>query len=100
MFGRYFPDQIGVHLNTPLGPGQTLQRRAIYTTDGSTLETQAAEALKNLWIEVHREDHEICERLQTGRLSAVAESGGFLSPKWEDSVGRFQDLVKAAVSKE
>lgn len=98
VFGRYFPDQIGVHLNTPLGPGQTQQRRAIYVTDGSTPDAQKAEALNRLWTEVHREDHEICERLQAGRHSMAAESGGFLSPQWEDSVGRFQEFVKAAIA--
>ena len=98
VFGRYFPDQIGVHLNTPLGPDKTLQRRAIYTTDGSSPGTLQAEAIMQLWTEVHREDHEICERLQAGRHSAVAEAGGVLSPHWEDSVGRFQDFVRAAVS--
>lgn len=98
VFGRYFPDQIGVHLNTALGPGQTRQQRAIYMTDGSNPREQEAEAIKRLWTEVHREDHEICERLQAGRLSMAAESGGFLSPQWEDSVGRFQELVSAAVT--
>ena len=98
VFGRYFPDQIGVHLNTPLGPGQTHQRRAIYTTDGSNPGAAEVEALKKLWFNVHREDHEICERLQAGRVSPVAEAGGFLSPQWEDSVLRFQELVTAAVS--
>ncbi|WP_282606843.1 aromatic ring-hydroxylating dioxygenase subunit alpha [Pelagibius sp. Alg239-R121] len=98
VFGRYFPDQIGVHLNTPIGPGQTHQRRAIYTTDGSRPDESQTEALKKLWSDVHREDHEICERLQMGRLSDIAESGGFLSPEWENSVRRFQELVAAAVS--
>lgn len=98
VFGRYFPDQIGVHLNIPLGPGKTLQRRAIYITDGSLPGAQEAEALMRLWTEVHREDHEICERLQAGRHSTAAEAGGVLSPHWEDSVRRFQELVRAAVT--
>lgn len=98
VFGRYFPDQIGVHLNTALGPGRTHQRRAIYVTDGSTPNEQEAEALKKLWFAVHREDHEICERLQAGRVSVTAETGGLLSPQWEDSVARFQALVRAAVA--
>ena len=98
VFGRYFPDQIGVHQNIPLGPGQTRQRRAIYQTDGHRLNTAEAEALKILWTNVHREDHAMCERLQAGRASVVADSGGFLSPVWENSVRRFQELVVDAVA--
>ncbi|MGI9410844.1 MAG: aromatic ring-hydroxylating oxygenase subunit alpha, partial [Hyphomicrobiaceae bacterium] len=36
--GRYFPDQIGVHLNIPLGSDRTLQKRAIYTTEDVDLD--------------------------------------------------------------
>ena len=42
---------------------------------------------------VHREDHEMCERLQQGRASEVAAGGGVLSPVWEDSVRTFQGFV-------
>ncbi len=91
--GRYFPDQLGVHLNLPAGPGQTLQKRVLYTTEGQTLSEDEAAALKNLWYAVHKEDHEICENLQKGRASDAAVSGGVLSPYWEDSVRQFQELV-------
>jgi len=97
VFGRYFPDQIGVHLNVPLGPDKTLQRRAIYMTDGTELDAETAEKLKQLWTDVHIEDHEMCIRLQEGRKSQVALDGGVLSPHWEDSVRNFQELVADAV---
>ena len=93
VFGLYLPDQVGVHLDTPLAPGRTLQRRAIYSLDPAPESSGRAERLAALWREVHREDHAICERLQQGRASEVAAGGGVLSPVWEDSVRRFQDLV-------
>ncbi len=98
VFGRYFPDQLGVHENTPIGPGQTRQRRAIYTTNDQPLGNDDADALMALWRDVHREDHEICERLQEGRKSDIADGGGVLSPHWENSVRRFQEFVVEAVS--
>ena len=91
-------DQMGVHLNVPVGPGKTLQRRAIYMTDGTELDAESAEKLKQLWIDVHKEDHEVCIRLQEGRKSTVAD-GGVLSPHWESSVRNFQEQVIEAVSK-
>lgn len=97
IFGRYFPNQIGVHLNTPLGPDKTHQRRAIYMTDGKDLPPHEAEKLKKLWTDVHKEDHEICVKLQTGRGSPAA-SGGVLSPHWESSVRNFQEMVLAATA--
>ena len=97
VLGRYFPDQIGVHLNVSTGIDRTWQRRVIYTTEGETLESGQVEALSDLWYKVHKEDHEICERLQVGRGSDVAALGGWLSPHWEDSVRRFQELVVEAV---
>lgn len=97
VMGKYFPNQIGVHLNTPLGPNKTHQRRAIYMTDGSDLSQQDAEKLKKLWKDVHIEDHEICVKLQTGRESPAA-SGGALSPQWESSVRNFQEMVLDATS--
>ena len=30
-FGIYLPDQVGVHLNTPVAPNRTRQRRAMYS---------------------------------------------------------------------
>ncbi len=97
VFGRYFPDQMGVHLNVPLGPDKTLQRRAIYMTDGTELDSETAEKLKQLWTDVHKEDHEICIRMQQGRKSEVAGDGGVLSPHWEDSVRHFQEQVIEAL---
>ncbi len=92
-FGLYLPDQVGVHLDTPLAPGRTLQRRAIYSLDPEPDLRGHAERLTALWQEVHREDHAMCERLQQGRASDVAAGGGVLSPVWEDSVRNFQNLV-------
>ena len=98
VFGRYVPDQMGVHLNVPVGPGKTLQRRAIYMTDGTELDAESAEQLKQLWIDVHKEDHDVCIRLMEGRKSPIAD-GGVLSPHWESSVRNFQEQVIDAVSK-
>ena len=92
LFGLYLPDQVGVHLNVPLAPGLTRQRRAIYSLGPEPAPADLAEHLARLWREVHDEDREICERLQTGRASAAA-GGGVLSPVWEDAVHSFQELV-------
>ncbi|MEO0371761.1 MAG: aromatic ring-hydroxylating dioxygenase subunit alpha [Pseudomonadota bacterium] len=93
ILGRYFPDQLGVYLNIPTGPGTMVQKRALYTTEGQTLTDDAVEGLKKLWWDVHKEDHEMVERLQLGRASVAAQNGGLLSPAWEDSVRAFQDKV-------
>ncbi len=93
VFGLYLPDQIGVHLDVPLGPDRTLQRRAIYSLGPKPASVERVRQLAKLWRDVHREDHAICERLQQGRASDVAAGGGVLSPVWEDSVRSFQALV-------
>lgn len=97
VLGRYFPDQIGVHLNISTATDRTLQRRVIYTTEGKELSREQTQTLSDLWYKVHKEDHEICERLQVGRVSEVAVNGGWLSPHWENSVRRFQELVYESV---
>ena len=96
--GRYFPDQLGVYLNIPVSPGAMKQKRALYTTEGQHLTDDEIEGLKKLWWDVHKEDHEMVERLQLGRASPVSESGGFLSPHWEDSVHAFQQLIARSVT--
>lgn len=96
VFGRYLPDQIGVHLNIPVGVGHTLQKRVIYTSDGEQRSAREIADLKQLWYEVHKEDHAMCERLQQGRASVVADEGGVLSPHWEDSLRRFQEMSLTA----
>ena len=93
VLGLYLPDEFGVHLNVPLAPGRTRQRRAIYVLGREPGSTARAERLETLWREVHREDHAMLERLQQGRVSEVADGGGVLSPVWEDSVRSFQELV-------
>lgn len=93
VLGRYFPDQLGVHLNIPAGAGQTKQQRVIYSTTGTNPGPDAVARLQSLWWDVHKEDHDICERLQQGRMASCAADGGVLSPHWEDSVRRFQELV-------
>ena len=35
---------------------------------------------KDIWWNVHKEDHEMCERLQEGRSSPASKDGGLLSP--------------------
>ena len=99
VFGRYVPDQIGVHLNIPVAVDRTLQKRAIYITDGGQRDAAEIEALKKLWYDVHKEDHAMVERLQEGKASDVAAGGGMLSPHWETSVRRFQELALEAVSR-
>ena len=93
VLGLYLPDQVGVHLDVPLAPDRTLQRRAIYGLGPEPASAERAERLAKLWRDVHEEDHAICERLQQGRASGVAAGGGVLSPVWEDSVRSFQELV-------
>ena len=97
VLGVYVPDQLGVHLNTPLDAGQTHQRRVIYHVGRDTPSADSVESLSELWRNVHLEDHAIVERLQEGRASDVMESGGLLSPHWEDGVRRFQELVLEAI---
>jgi len=99
IIGRYFPDQLGVYLNLPLGPDRTTQKRIIYTTEGHELSRSEIENQKKLWWDVHKEDHEICERLQQGRASPVSIKGGLLSPHWEKSVLAFQKLVVKSIMK-
>ena len=93
MFGLYLPDQVGVHLDVPLTPDRTHQRRAIYSLLPEPMSAERAEQLATLWRDVHVEDQVICERLQRGRVSDVAAGCGVLSPVWEDSVRSFQELV-------
>jgi choline monooxygenase len=95
--GRYYPDQIGVHLDTPIAADRTLQRRAIYATNSDAVSPAGVEKLAKLWRGVHQEDHAMCERLQAGRASEVAMDGGVLSPAWENSVLSFQRLVLDAL---
>lgn len=93
ILGRYFPDQMGVYLNIPTGPGTMLQKRALYTTEGQILSQEEIDGLLELWWKVHKEDHAMTERLQLGRSSGISAAGGVLSPVWEDSVRAFQELV-------
>lgn len=93
----YAPDQLGVHLNVPINAAQTSQRRVIYLLRDSDVAKKEIDALRTLWWKVHQEDHAICERLQRGRVSSVANDGGWLSPKWETGVRRFQEMVYDAV---
>ena len=97
--GTYFPGQLGVYLNAPIRPDRTNQKRIIYTTKNNELTKSQIEKQKNLWWAVHKEDHEICERLQEGRNSPIAISGGILSPHWEDSVRAFQKIVIKSMNK-
>ncbi len=97
VLGTYAPDQLGVHLNIPVSARETAQRRVIYLHKDNPATEHEIEQIRSLWYHVHKEDHEICERLQQGRLSDAAANGGVLSPHWEDSVRRFQELVFDAV---
>ncbi len=97
--GRYFPDQLGVYHNVPIDATTMAQRRVLYTTENQSLSEAQVEQLKKLWWDVHREDHEICERMQQGRASSASNHGGFLSPHWEDSVRAFQELIVDSMTK-
>ncbi|KIC17318.1 aromatic ring-hydroxylating oxygenase subunit alpha [Leisingera sp. ANG-Vp] len=98
ILGRYFPDQLGVYLNVPVGPGKMRQYRALYTTEGQELSAEEIQGLKDLWWDVHKEDHEMVERMFEGRKSPVADDGGLLSPAWEDSVRAFQDMIERDIA--
>ena len=97
VLGSYHPDQIGVHLNQPIAPGLTRQERVIYMHRDAHYSDVPIRQLEDLWRKVHLEDHEMCERLQKGRHSPLAEQGGLLSPNWENSVRRFQEHVADAI---
>lgn len=97
ILGRYVPDQMGVYLNIPVGPNRMIQKRALYMTEGERPSDDEIKAIQELWWAVHKEDHEMCERLQAGRASDVAQSGGVLSPHWENSVRAFQEMVASNV---
>ena len=92
-----YEDQLGVHLNLPVDPGRTSQRRVIYWTGETLPSAPETENLRALWTKVHHEDHAIVARLQQGRASPAAGDGGLLSPYWEDSVRHFQERVLAAL---
>ena len=95
--GTYQPDQLGVHLNIPLNAETTFQRRVIYLHRDADYNDAQIQQLKDLWHSVHLEDHAMCERMQKGRHSVLAASGGLLSPHWETSVRNFQELVANAI---
>ncbi len=97
VMGTYWPDQIGVHLNTPVEVGKTRQKRVIYLHKESQHTKQKIQDLSDLWHSVHLEDHEMCVRLQKGRLSPMSQYGGVLSPCWENSVRKFQQLVAETI---
>ena len=97
VLGVYYPDQLGVHLNQPISSGSTHQRRVIYRLKSADQSADEIEKIRKLWISVHKEDHEICERLQQGRHSDLSEQGGLLSPHWESSVRKFQELVADSI---
>ena len=77
--GTYYPNQIGVYLNIPIGPGITSQKRIIYSTEGKSMSKEEIDITKKIWWSVHKEDHEMCERLQEGRSSPASNDGGLLS---------------------
>lgn len=97
VMGTYQPDQLGVHLNTPLSVDSTSQTRVIYIQRQLQYSDEQLRQLADLWHSVHLEDHEMCVRLQKGRSSPLAEYGGVLSPHWENSVRKFQQLVADAI---
>ena len=99
IIGTYFPNQVGVYLNIPISPGITSQKRIIYTTDGKKMTKKEIQTTKDIWWSVHKEDHEMCERLQEGRSSPASNNGGLLSPIWEKGVQAFQKLIINSITK-
>ncbi|MDA9960801.1 aromatic ring-hydroxylating dioxygenase subunit alpha [Candidatus Pelagibacter sp.] len=99
IIGTYFPNQVGVYLNVPISPSLTSQKRIIYTTDGKDMSKKEIKITKDIWWSVHKEDHEMCERLQEGRSSPAASNGGLLSPVWEKGVQAFQKIIIDSISK-
>jgi choline monooxygenase len=97
IMGTYQPDQMGVYLHVPVAADRTLQYRVIYTHKDADYSDAQIQALADLWRAVHLEDHEMCIRMQQGRHSPVAVDGGLLSPQWENSVRKFQELIADAV---
>ena len=97
IMGTYQPDQMGVYLHEPLAPDRTRQTRVIYTHRDSPCSDAQIRGLETLWHNVHLEDHAMCRRMQQGRHSPLAVDGGLLSPRWENSVRRFQEMVADAV---
>ncbi len=97
VMGTYQPDQLGVYLNTPKTVETTHQKRVIYIHKDSRYSDDQIKQVADLWHSVHLEDHEMCVRLQQGRHSPAAQAGGVLSPQWEDSVRKYQELVAEAV---
>lgn len=97
IMGTYQPDQMGVYLHVPLGPDRTRQTRVIYTHREANYSDAQIQQLTELWHKVHLEDHAMCIRMQAGRASPLAADGGLLSPCWENSVRRFQEMVADAV---
>ena len=99
IIGTYYPNQIGVYLNIPISPSVTSQKRIIYTTNGKVMTKEESDLAKKIWWSVHKEDHEICERLQEGRASPASNEGGLLSPYWEKGVKAFQKLIIQEIMK-
>ena len=97
IMGTYQPDQMGVYLHVPVSADRTRQYRVIYTHKDSNYSDAQIQALADLWRAVHLEDHEMCIRMQQGRHSPLAADGGLLSPHWEKSVRKFQELIADAV---
>ena len=60
---------------------------------------QEIDLQKKIWWSVHKEDHEICERLQEGDLHQHLIKEDLLSPHWETSVRAFQKLIISSTMK-
>jgi len=99
IMGTYYPNQVGVYLNIPISPGITSQKRIIYTIDDKVMTKKEIQATKDIWWSVHKEDHDMCERLQEGRSSPASNNGGLLSPVWEKGVQAFQKLIMSSIRK-
>ena len=54
---------------------------------------EESDIVKKIWWSVHKEDHEMCERLQEGRSSPASTQGGLLSPSLgKRCAGPFKNL--------
>ena len=93
VFGLHLPDRIDVHLNVPLAPNRTLQRRAIYSLGRDSALAEPKEQLAALGHEAFLEARIISEWLQQERGSNAAAEGGVLPLVWKDTVRSFHELV-------
>jgi len=102
-FGMLFP-AVGITVDatnvlfanfTPIAPDRTKMEMLFYfpeaTTD-SEKDQEAREQYRKWWVELNREDEEVCRLLQLGRQSPAYDGGRF-APYWDQATLHFQRLI-------